>query len=382
MSAFDEDTDATPIVCDNGSGMVKAGFSGEDAPRSVFPSVIARPKTNQALLGGARREFFVGDDAMRMRGVCRLSYPIEHGIVGNWEDMEKIWHHTFFGELRVDPAERRVMLTEAAMNPRQNREKMAQIMLETFDVPAIYVGIQAVLSLYSAGRVTGIVLDSGDGVTHAVPIYEGYSLPHAVRRADLAGRDLTDRMVKLLMQEGNFKATTGSEWEVARAIKEKLCYVAADYEAEMRAPVPEAEYVLPDETAIMVGRARFQCAEALFQPLAMLGLEVDAMHEMVYRSVQKCDLDVRRDLLQNIVVSGGTTMYEGLPTRLQHEITQLLRAGGNSTVTPRVVAPAERKYSVWIGGAVLSSLTTFQNQWLTKAEYDESGASAVHAKFF
>jgi len=380
---YDEDGCAPAVVCDNGSGMVKAGFSGEDAPRTVFPSVVGRPKNPHGMIGGPKREFFTGDDAMRMRGVCTMSYPIAHGIVTNWDDMEKIWHHTFFGELRVDPAEHKVMLTEAAMNPRANREKMAQIMFETFNAPAIYVGIQAQLSLYSAGRTTGIVLDAGDGVTHCVPLYEGYSLPHAIRRIDLAGRDLTDRMVKLLQAEGAFNATSGSEWEVVRSIKERTCYVAQDYAAE--AAVPEekiaTEYTLPDETIVTVGRARYECAEALFQPLKMMGLEVDGMHELVHKSIQKCDIDVRRELYNNIVLSGGTTCYEGLPDRLAAELTRLNKAAGNA-VKPRVVAAPERKYSVWMGGAILSSLTTFQNQWMTKAEYDEQGTAAVHAKFF
>merc|ERR1712193_588108 len=199
------DDDVQALVVDNGSGMCKAGFAGDDAPRSVFPSIVGRPKYDGIMPGMGQKEVYVGDEAQTKRGILQLKYPIEHGIVTNWDDMEKIWHHTFFNELRVAPEENPVLLTEAPLNPKSNREKMTQIMFETFSTPAMYIAIQAVLSLYASGRTTGIVMDSGDGVSHGVPVYEGYALPHAIVRLDLAGRD----------------------------IKEKLCYVALDFEQEM-----------------------------------------------------------------------------------------------------------------------------------------------------
>ena len=369
------DEEAAPIVCDNGSGMVKAGFSGDDAPRAVFPSIVGRPKTEQAMLGAAKKDHFVGDDAQAKRGVLHIRYPIEHGIVTNWEDMEKIWHHTFYNELRTQPEDSKVLLTEAPMNPKQNRERMTQIMFETFNVPAMYVAIQAVLSLYSSGRTTGIVLDSGDGVTHTVPIYEGYSMPHAVMRVDMAGRDMTEYMQKLLMGKGH-SFTTSAEKEIVRSVKEQLCYVAPDFEEEEKKPEEDVEFELPDGSTMMVGRQRYQCPEALFKP-EKIGLEAEGFHGLTYKSIQKCDIDVRRDLYGNVVLSGGTTMYKGLPERLEKELKTLVTAADI-----KVVAPPERKYSVWIGGSILSSLTTFQNQWVNKSEYDEAGPGIVHSKCF
>jgi centractin len=219
-----------PIVIDNGSGVLKAGFAGADKPRVVFRSYVGRTKHTRMMPGGALEgsDVFIGGKAEMHRGALTLSYAMEHGIVDNWGDMEKIWGHIYDKDnLNVSSEEHAILLSEAPLNPFKNREKAVEVFFEAFNVPAIYCAVQAILSLYASGRTTGVVLDCGDGVTHAVPIYEGFALPHAITRMDVAGRDITEQL-RLQLRRAGHRFYTSAEMEVVRQIKEKCCYVAFD----------------------------------------------------------------------------------------------------------------------------------------------------------
>jgi len=373
--------ECTAIVIDNGSGVCKAGFAGDDAPQTVFQSAIGRPSPQGLTVTNMHQnDTFVGSRAQVKRGLVTLRYPIERGIVTNWDDMEAIWQHVY-NELNTVSQEHPVLLTEAAYNPKANREKMTQIMFETFNAPAMYVELPGPLSLYASGRTTGIVVDCGDAVCHTVPIHEGYALGKGVSRMNFGGVDLTLKL-QALLNDRRYSFCTGAELEIVRHIKEKLCYVALDYGSELRDASRNEHlnksYELPDGEVITLGQERFKCCEPLFsskdEPLSFSSEPHDGLHTMAYKSIQSCDDDIQKDLFANIVLSGGTTMAPGMADRMTKEMVSLVRP----TMQVKVVAPPERKYSVWIGGSILASLSTFQSMWIPKQEYDEKGPSVIH----
>ncbi|XP_067422831.1 actin-1-like isoform X3 [Emydura macquarii macquarii] len=344
--------DIPAVIFDNGSGLCKAGIAGDSAPRSVITAIVGRSKAKATMLGAGQKEYYVGEEAQSKRGVLSLNYPIDHGIVTSWDDMERIWRH--------------------------NREKMTEIMFEGFKVPAMYVAVQATLALYASARTTGIVMDSGDGVTHTVPIYEGYCLPHAVSRLDIAGRDITEYFMRLLLESGHSFVST-AEREIVKDIKEKLCYVALDPIQEMKAKPEEIlkEYKLPDGNLIKIGNQLFRAPETLFMP-ANIGIEAPGVHKMIFNSIMKCDIDVRRNLYGNVLLSGGSTLFPGLDERILKEMQLQVPIG----MSVRIIAPPERKYCVWIGASILTCLTSFKQMWVTVSDYKDFGAAVVHRKCF
>lgn len=366
-----------PVVIDNGTGVIKAGFAGDQIPKCRFPNYVGRPKHIRVMAGALEGDIFIGPKAEEHRGLLSIKYPMEHGIVTDWNDMEKIWSYIYSkDQLNTFSEEHPVLLTEAPLNPRPNREKAAEIMFETFNVPALFISMQAVLSLYSTGRTTGVVLDSGDGVTHSVPIYEGFALPHSIMRSDIAGRDVS-RFLRLLLRKEGIIFRTTAEFESVRTIKEKACYLSNNPAKEESGDTESINYTLPDGSSIKIGPARFRAPEILFKP-DLIGEECEGLHEVLLYSIQKSDLDLRKVLFKNIVLSGGSTLFKGFGDRLLSEIKKM----SPKETQIKISAPQERLYSTWIGGSILASLDTFKKMWVSKREFDEEGQRAIHRKTF
>lgn len=374
-----EETELAAIVIDNGTGMIKAGLAGEIAPRKCYPTLYAKSRFQGLDIALDQCDYAIGDEAFSKRGVMDVSKPIEKGIIKDWDVMEKIWHHTFYNEIKVDPQEHPALITEAPQNPVENKEKAAEIFFENFNVPSFYIGNQAVLSMIASGSTKGVVFDSGEGCTHVVPIYEAYALPHSTASLDICGADLTKYMMDLLIENG-LTFSKHYDFDVIKKIKETKTRISLNYREDERSfkesgTSKDLIFELPDNKSINIGLPQIQCPESLFQP-DLIGRNVMGIHELIYRSYFSIDMEVRNQLFMKIVLSGGNTMFPSIAERLCSEIKQL----GSTSVQFKVFVPAERQYTTWIGGSVLSSLSTFHTMWIDKKEYEEAGESVVRRK--
>jgi len=381
------------IVCDNGTGFVKTGFAGANFPAAIFPSMVGRPmlRSEEKVENVQLKDIMVGDEAAKLRNMLQITYPIDNGIIRNWDDMQYVWDYTFYDKLKVNPSECKIMLTEAPMNPTQNRKKMIEVMFEKYGFRSCYIAIQAVLTLYAQGLLTGVVVDSGDGVTHIVPVYEGFSLPHLTKRLDVAGRDVTRYLIKLLLLRG-YAFNRTADFETVRQMKEQLCYVGYDLELEKRLSLETTvlvkTYTLPDGRVIRIGGERFEAPEVLFQP-HLIDVEGGGMADQLFDCINKADVDTRPEFYNHIVLSGGSTMYPGLPSRLEKEIRRLylekvLR--GNQVQMAkfkcRIEDPPRRKHMVFLGGAVLAEIMKDKDHfWMNKHEYEEQGENVLKKCF-
>ena len=371
-----EDEKPPHIIIENGSYSIKAGLSGEEGPRAVFSSCVGYTKYSDAIIvGNDGRSFFVGKDAEDRRGILKLHYPIEKGIINNFDEMEKIWRHIFTNELCSAPELHNTMLIVSPMESKENKEKMVEIMFETFNVPGLYIKLTSELALYSHGKLEGTVLDLGDGVNYCSSICDGHSIPGSLFQLDITGRDLTEYMTKVFKENGK-NIITQYEKEICRCIKEKACYVALDFEDEIQSVNPY-DYELPDGTHIDIKDIRIQCPEIFFKP-SLIEKEGDNIAQICYKSIQKCDIDKRKELYSNIVLSGGSSLFKGLQERLTKEIKKLVPEIMKEQV--KVISSPERRYSTWIGGSILTNNSAFNSMWITKTEYEESGAIIVHSK--
>lgn len=382
-----------PVVSDNGTGFVKCGFAHDNFPQHIFPSMVGRPlmRYDEDFENVELKDIMVGDEAARYRSMLELKYPVEQGQVKNWEDMCHIWDYTFYDRMKIDPHEHRIMLTEPPMNPASNKRIMCENMLEKYEFPAVKISIQATLVLYAQGLLTGVVLDSGDGVTHIVPVYEGVCPPHWIARINIAGRHITEHLIKLLQLRGyNFNKT--ADFETVRQIKESLCYVGYDLAVESQlareTTVLNSKYTLPDSREITLSEERYTAPEIMFQP-SLCGIESVGIHELLYDVIgNKVDMDTRSAMWAHIVLSGGSTMFPGFPSRLEKEIKDMYlekALKGNEKLLAKfklgIEDPPRRKHMVFLGGSVLAEIMKDKDEfWISKQEWDEVGGDRMDAK--
>ncbi|KAK7006204.1 actin-domain-containing protein [Favolaschia claudopus] len=383
-------------VIENGTGMTKAGFAGMVIHIDLCPQNFQNLPPHKAMThlglsflvghslqavigegsGLESQSSYVGQRSSPIQAwSLALNYPIEGGIITNWDDMEKIWQFAIYNELHTSPEQHAVLLTESPLNPAAKREKMASIMFETFNVPAFYVQMPAVLSLYY-GKPTGLVIDSGHGASYAVPIYQDLRCGTLSCLWISLGGISPNASSEISMSE-DLTIASPAEYEIVREIKEKRCYVALNYEQEIRnvdtSTALETSFELPDGRILDRGAERFRAPETLFQP-SVCHFEGSGIHEIAYSSIARCDPDMHRSLYSHVSLSGGNTMFPGFAERLKKELKSL--APANFEV--RVVAHADRRYAAWIGGSILGSLSTFDNLSISRQEYDEFGPAIVH----
>ena len=325
-------------VIDNGSYACRAGVAGDEAPSYVFRCMVGREKLKDT---GHQRDFFVGDEALARSGLLSLVFIMDH-------------------------------YNEMAINKSQ-REKTMEVMFETFSVPSFSVHSSSVSALYSSGRLTGIVVDCGHGVTEISCIWEGRLIPKSAFSIAIGGFDVTHYIQKCLNERGYTFRTSGDK-EIVNEIKEKFGYVALDFESEMKKP-SEIVHALPNGQDIRMSSERFRCTELMFNP-RLEYLEYDGIHQVIYDAIMNCKVDLRKDLFANIVLSGGNSMVKGFPERLEKEIVRL----APRRMKVKIVAPPERENGVWIGGSIIASSSDFPEFVVTRSEYKEVGPRIVHEK--
>lgn len=364
-----------PVVIDNGSCILKAGFSGEDVPRCMEYSLRGQLRYNHYLesdksntnANPSSKETYIGNKAQEMRALLNLNYIMEHGIVKDWDAMEQLWEYVFSDLLSLNTFEEHpVLITEAPHNPTSNRRKMEEILFEKFRFPAVYVANPAVLSLYSRGDTTGCVLECGDGYCSAVPVYEGFSLNSAIQRIDIGGRELTEQLQLMLRQNAGVSLLSNSEKELVRTIKERGCYVSpqpGDNDSILDSC--PSRFKLPDGQIISLGNSSYRIPEILFNP-QLINSDSQGVPDICFQAIRRTDNDIRSKLSLNIILAGGSTMFRGFGPRLLRSLESL----SDKKMRFRIVAPPERKYTAWIGGSVLTGVPAFSKLWQTRDDWN------------
>eukprot|EP01126_Amoeba_proteus_P001917 TRINITY_DN10595_c0_g1_i4.p1 TRINITY_DN10595_c0_g1~~TRINITY_DN10595_c0_g1_i4.p1 ORF type:complete len:406 (+),score=84.51 TRINITY_DN10595_c0_g1_i4:160-1377(+) len=393
---------APAVVIDNGTGYTKMGYAGNTFPSSIIPTTIAAAKldfTKPTNLDDL--DFAIGDEAATL-SKYGVSYPVRQGKVDNWTQMEQVWQHCIFKYLNCEPEDHYFCLTEPPLNPPENREYTAEVFFETFNVPGLYIAVQAVLALAASWTskdakertLTGTVIDSGDGVTHVIPVADGYVIGSSIESMDLAGR-VVSQFIQQLLRERDERVPAALSLEVAKQIKERFSYVCPDlvkefgkYDAEPGKWIKEHSFTSEGTTLTCdVGYERFLGPEVFFNPEIFSSSYEVPLPDLVDKCVQSCPIDCRRGLYKNIVLSGGSTMFKDFARRVQRDIKRKVdarqkmslasAAGGAqaSEIEVKVLSHNMQRVAVWYGGSMLASTPAFYKACHTKQQYDEVGPS-------
>ena len=353
------------IIIDNGTNTIKAGFSDDDMPRVVIPTVLGKPFSNT---GGVPEEeeedineqidIFVGEEALNKGGTLQLSRPISKGEIKDYSTMELIWKHIFYNELLTETKTHSVIVTEAPFAPSDNKKQMAEVLFDKLGVESLYIINTSSLALYANGKTTGTV------------------------KVDTGGKDLTDYFCHIIgLRDDNDKFVNEGQKSMINELKEKICEVAEDYDSQVKKCIDSKiveTHTLPDGSKVKITHEKYQCPELLFQP-QFFQKDHFGLHEQTFKSIKKCDEDIEKDLFQNVILCGGSSLFMKIRKKFEKELQSLAPTGK----TVKVIAPPERKYSSWLGGAILSSLTDFKNtMFVSKKEWSEIGDGILYDKFF
>ncbi len=385
-----------PIIIDIGSGIIKAGISGQDIPKVIFPNYIGEPKYSKVLRSFSKdnqeiQEQYIGKDCLKFLGILKLRYPVKNGIFENEQDILTIFKY-IYQNLEIDNeeiSEHPILITEPLLNPYSNREKIASALFENLSAPAIFFASQPILSLFSTSNTSSIILESGEGVTQSCVVYEGYSIPNSYIRNNYGGKDVTEYFQTLLQRQG-YSFTTTSEFEIVKKMKEDICFTTInsnisnplnnisnlDLSGNKNKSESSGIYNLPDGNAIKIGDEKSLAPEILFNP-SIIGSENLSFQEMIISSINKVDIDLRKNLYNNVFISGGNTLFKGIQEKFHTEIKNL--APKNMKV--KLHTPGNRLLSCWTGGNVISTLEIFKKMWVTREEWVEKGnKSIIHVK--
>ncbi|XP_007951914.1 actin-like protein 9 [Orycteropus afer afer] len=365
------------VVIDMGTGTCKVGFAGQAQPTCTVATIVGCQPKKPANGGQPELETFIGE-AARGRLELTLLQPMRSGILVDWDAAELIWRHLLEHDLGVAPKDHPLLFSDPPFSPATNREKLVEVAFEALRSPAMYVASQSVLSVYAHGRISGLVVDTGHGVTYTVPVFQGYNLPHATERLDLAGIHLTAFLAEVL--RGSGLALGQQDLETVESIKHRYCYVAPDFLKEQARPEQECrqELKLPDGRTVTLGKELFQCPELLFSPPEIPGLSPVGVPTMAKQSLHKVVLEARADMAQNVLLCGGSSLFPGFEGRFRAELLRSLPPEAHVVVA----AQPTRNFSVWVGGSILASLRAFQSCWVLREQYEEQGPHIVYRKCY